>query len=139
MAVMAGNEAQVLAWGPQLIVSAVAVVFSLLALVSALFTWFTSRANKVRLVEDQVLSQLRAHQVKADHVDTRIAEWQVTVTDILAQVEEFFDRTVKERKRIAQHNAQAERNAGGGPVDIRTLPRAEQLKLVDQRFLDSGR
>jgi len=112
-----------------------------LALVSCGFTWATSRAKKVRLVEDQVLSQLRSYQARADQVDTRIGEWQVTITDLLNQVEDFFDRTVKERKRIVQQNTRAERTSEEvASIDqMAALPRSQQLQLVDEHFRKMGR
>jgi len=120
----------------------VAALLAVLALVSTVFTWFTSRAKKVRLVEDQVLSELRSYKARADGVDTRIGEWQVTVSDLLNQVEDFFERTVKERKRIVQQNAraeQAQQPAEQDAVDMALLPRAEQLQLVDEHFRKMGR
>ncbi len=125
----------------QLVLASVAALLSVLALVSCVFTWLTSRAKKVRLVEDQVLSQLRSYQARADRVDTRIAEWQVTVTDLLNQVEDFFDRTVKERKRIVQQNTRAERtNEEVASIDqMAALPRSQQLQLVDEHFRKMGR
>lgn len=126
----------------QLLVSSVAALLSVLALVSCVFTWMTSRAKKVRLVEDTLISELRSYKARADGVDTRIAEWQVTVTDLLNQVEDFFDRTVKERKRIVQQNAradQAQQPAEQDAIDMAGLPRAQQLQLVDEHFRKMGR
>jgi len=127
---------------PQLVISSLAAILSVVALVSSGFVWSVSRAKKVRLVEDQVISELRAHRARADQVDTKLGEWQVTITAILGEVEEFFDRTVKERKRIQQQNARAE--AGNGQqadataVDMSTLPRAQQLEMVDRIFASRG-
>lgn len=135
MADMPGSESQL--WIPALF-----LVCSGLQLGVLFFVWFASRAKKVRLLEDQVLSQLRSYQSRADQVDTRIGEWQVTVTDLLAQVEDFFERTVRERKRISQQNAQAKRGERDGDereIDISTLPRAQQLQLVDEHFRKMGR
>jgi len=88
-----------------------------------------------------VLSQLRSYQARADQVDTRIGEWQVTITDLLNQVEDFFDRTVKERKRIVQQNTRAERTTEEvGSIDqMAALPRSQQLQLVDEHFRRMGR
>jgi len=125
----------------QLLVSSVAALLSVLALVSCVFTWMTSRAKKVRLVEDTLISELRSYKARADGVDTRIAEWQVTVTDLLNQVEDFFDRTVKERKRLVQQNAraaQAAQPAEQAALDIAGLPRAQQLQPVDEPFRKMG-
>ena len=125
---MPGSEAHIM-------LAAGAALFAVLALVASAFTWWTSRAKTVRLVEDQVLSQLRAYAARADQVDTRIQEWQVTVADILGQVEEFFDRTVKERKRITQQNAMANRQPEGPEeVDMSQMTRAQQLEIVDAHF-----
>lgn len=124
--------------GAHSVVSGVAALLSVLALVSCVFTWITSRARKVRLVEDEIMSELRSYKARADKVDTRIGEWQVTVTDILNQVEDFFERTVRERKRITQQNKRAE-DPDVPPVDPSTLSREDQLRLVDERFLRTGR
>jgi len=125
---MPGSEAQIM-------VSFGAAVLGVFALLASGFTWWTSRAKTVRLVEDQVLSQLRAYAARADQVDTRIQEWQVTVADILGQVEEFFDRTVRERKRITQQNAMANRQPESPEdVDMSTMTRAQQLEMVDAHF-----
>jgi len=116
-------------------------VLSVLALIASGFTWAVSRAKKVRLVEDQVISELRAHRSRADQVETKLGEWQVTITAILAEVEEFFDRTVKERKRIQQQNARAERPNGPPDetaVDMSTLSRSQQLEMVDRIFARRG-
>jgi len=126
---------------PHLLISGAGALFGLLALAGACFTWFASRAKKVRLVEDQVLSELRAYKARADQVDQRIGEWQVTVSGLLDQVEDFFERTVKERKRIAQQNVRAERQEEEvASVDqMATLPRHDQLRLVDEHFRRMGR
>jgi len=124
----------------QYLVSSVAALLSVLALVSCIFTWSASRAKKVRLVEDALLSELRSYKARADSVDTRLGEWQVTVSDLLNQVEEFFDRTVKERKRIVQQNTRADQRENEQPeVDISAMPRAQQLQLVDEHFRKMGR
>ncbi len=125
----------------QLIVLSVSALFSVLALATCVVTWLTSRAKKVRLVEDACLAELRSYKARADAVDTRISEWQVTVTDLLNQVEDFFDRTVKERKRIVQQNAKAEKvTEEYASVDsMAALPRAQQLQIVDEHFRRMGR
>jgi len=132
---MVGTEAQ-------LLISSVAALLSVLALVSCVFTWMTSRAKKVRLVEDATLSELRSYKARADSVDTRIGEWQVTVTDLLNQVEDFFERTVKERKRIVQQNTRANQltdEAAASIDQMAALPRSQQLQLVDEHFRRMGR
>jgi len=125
----------------QLIVLSVSALFSVIALATCGVTWFTSRAKKVRLVEDACLAELRSYKARADAVDTRISVWQVTVTDLLNQVEDFFDRTVKERKRIVQQNAKAEKvTEEYASVDsMAALPRAQQLQIVDEHFRRMGR
>jgi len=128
---------------PQLLLSSLAFALAVLALIASAFTWAVSRAKKVRLVEDQVISELRAHRSRADQVETKLGEWQVTITAILAEVEEFFDRTVKERKRIQQQNARADQVANGAEpdataVDMSTLSRAQQLDVVDRIFASRG-
>jgi len=130
---MIGSEAQ-------LELALVAALLSVLALISSVFVWVTSRAKKVRQVEDQVLSELRAYKARAAQVDTQIGEWQVVVSGLLTQVEEFFERTVKERKRIVQQNAMANRGTDHAePRDMSTMTRAEQLEMVDQHFRRLGR
>lgn len=121
------------------------VLLSVLALGASGFTWFTSRAKRVRLHEDHVLEQLRLQQARSDQVETKLSEWSVTVTSILGEVEEFFERTVKERQRIAQQNARADQKdlrevPVGDPLDrdISGLPRAAQLELVDEHFRRRG-
>lgn len=125
---------------PQVVLSVLAVVLLLIAVGGNVFTWSTSRAKKVRLVEDQVLEELRLQRARAEQVETRLAEWQVTIQGILAEVEEFFERSVKERKRISQSNAMAARREEQeqAPVDIADLPRAEQLQVVDEAFRRRG-
>lgn len=120
-------------------------LLAFLAVLSSAFTWSTSRAKKVRLLEDQVLEQVRLQKARADQVDTKLAEWQVTIQSILGEVEDFFERTVKERQRIAQQNARAEQKETRAEVvdplagDISSLPRAQQLQLVDDHFRKQGR
>jgi len=88
------------------------------------------------------MEHVRLQKLRADQVDTKLGEWQVTITSILGEVEEFFERTVKERQRIAQQNKRAEQ-AQAPPVDplaqdIRNLPRAQQLQLVNEHFNKQG-
>jgi len=130
------TASDILASAPFVLASAV-VVFTIL---SCSFTWWTSRAKKVRILEDQLMEHVRLQKLRADQVDTKLGEWQVTITSILAEVEEFFERTVKERQRIAQQNARAElKEQKQEPVDplsmdIRSLPRHQQLQLVTEHF-----
>jgi len=126
---------------PQTLVSAFAALISMAALILAAFAWYGSAAKKVRLVEDQVLAELRSYKARADQVDDKIGQWQVTVTDLLNQVEDFFERTVRERKRIQQQNARAaavDQPPDQAAVDMSTLPRHEQLRLVDEHFRRMG-
>jgi len=126
---------------PHLVLSGIAGLLSLLALIACVATWFASRAKKVRSVEEQIFSQLHAFKARAEAVDTRIGEWQVTLSDLLDQVESFFERTVKERKRITQQNARAEQanNELSSLDQMAALPRSQQLQLVDEHFKRMGR
>jgi len=127
---------------PHILLSATACLLSLLALLGCVFTWFSSRAHKVRGLEDQIVSQIRTYAARADQVDHKLGEWQVTITGILGEVEEFFDRTVKERQRIQQQNRRAEQqtNEEVNSIDqMAALPRAAQLQLVDDHFRKLGR
>jgi len=126
---------------PQLVLSSLATVLAVAALIASGFTWSVSRAKKVRLLEDQVISELRSHRTRADQVETKLGEWQVTITAIAGEVEEFFQRTVKERKRITQQNArQEQQNAepDATAVDMSTLSRSQQLEVVDRIFASRG-
>jgi len=132
------TASELLASAPFLLATAV-VTFTI---ISCSFTWWASRAKKVRIVEDELMEHVRLQKLRADQVDTKLGEWQVTITSILGEVEEFFERTVKERQRIAQQNKRAEQ-AQAPPVDplaqdIRSLPRAQQIALVHEHFNKQG-
>jgi len=94
-------------------------------------TWFTSRAKKVRLLEDAILSAVRTQRERGDQVDVKLGEWQVTITSMLAEVEEFFERSVKERKRSQMAaNRAAEIGGNAGAPDMGSLTRSDQLAVV---------
>lgn len=96
---------------------------TLISLLASLGTWFASRAKKVRLLEDQVVSAVRAQRERADQMETKLAEWQTTMVSMLAQAEEFFDRSVKERKRanVAVARQDANTSIVGRPEQITQL------------------
>jgi len=81
----------------------------------------------VRLLEDQVVSAVRAQRERADQTEMKLGEWQVTMTSMLAEAEEFFERSVKERKRA--HVAVA-REAAGAVV----ATRADQIDQLRAHF-----
>jgi len=98
-------------------------------------TWFTSRAKKVRLLEDQVVSSVRAQRERADQVELKLQEWTVTITGILAEVEEFFERSVKERKRAGVAATRAEQaNQVGATQAFDTLSRSDQIDQLRSHF-----
>ncbi len=106
---------------------------TLISLLACLGTWSTSRAKKVRLLEDQVVSAVRAQRERADQMETKLAEWQTTMVSMLAQAEEFFDRSVKERKRAHVAVAREQAAAQGQPA-FETLGRNDQLESVRAFF-----
>ena len=102
----------------------VALVLSTSALVGSVFTWFASRAHKVRFLETEL-------RERSDRVEMKLAEWQTTLTSMLAEVEEFFERTVKERKRITRRT---DPELPTGPVPFDQLSREEQKEVVRLHF-----
>lgn len=125
------NISQMPGSDPQLWIVSVVILGTVLSLLGSVTTWFLSRAKKVRDLEDLVLGAVRSQEMK-------LAEWQTTITGILAQVEEFFERTVRERKRT-QLAANKLRDDGNGEprIDLdhmESLPRAMQLELVRKHF-----
>jgi len=119
---------------PHLLVFSMVGLSTLIALSACLGTWYTSRAKKVRLLEDQVVSAVRAQRERADQIEVKLAEWQVTMTSMLAEAEEFFSRSVKERKRanVAVAREQAAQNA----VPFEGMGRADQLAQLRAHFAD---
>jgi len=114
------------------------LIFSLLGLITlislsaSLGTWYTSRAKKVRLLEDQVVSAVRAQRERADQIEVKLAEWQVTMTSMLAEAEEFFSRSVKERKRANVAVAREQANAAAQPFE--GMGRADQIASLKAHF-----
>lgn len=120
---------------PHLLAAVTASALSLLAIGCSAFTWFTSRAQKVRAIEDQVLTIVRSYQVKVSQMETQLADWKVTIQSILSEVEDFFERTTKERKRIQAQNQRAEQmTQNNQPVDMSQLPRDAQMAEIRQHF-----
>jgi len=125
---MAGTE-------PHLLVFIVLGACTLMSLLASGATWHLSRAKKVRLMEDQVVSAVRAQRERADQIETKLGEWQVTITAMLAEAEEFFDRSVKERKRatVALSRQQAE-TQGQAPGDFSQMGRNDQMNALREHF-----
>jgi len=120
---------------PHLLVFSMVGLGTIISLAACLGTWHTSRAKKVRLLEDQVVSAVRAQRERADQVELKLQEWTVTITGILAEVEEFFERSVKERKRagVAASRAEQAQQMGGGQ-QFDSLSRSDQLTQLRQHF-----
>jgi len=114
---------------PQLLVFTYMGLNTLVLVIACGLTWYFSRAKKVRALEDAILDSVRVGRQRADQVDVKLGEWQVTITAMLAEVEEFFERSVKERKRsqMAAHRAA---EVGNGPHDLASLSRSDQISVV---------
>jgi len=108
---------------------------TLISVLACLATWHHSRAKKVRLLEDEVVSAVRGLRARADANDTKLGEWQVTITSMLAEVEEFFERSVKERKRatVAETRATAATQAGNSQ-GFELMSRADQIEALRGHF-----
>jgi len=124
---MSGTEAH-------LLIFCLLGVSTLITLSASLGTWYQSRAKKVRLLEDQVVSAVRAQRERADQIEVKLAEWQVTMTSMLAEAEEFFSRSVKERKRA--NVAVAREQAAQSAVPFDGMGRADQLAHLRAHFAD---
>ncbi len=119
---------------PHLLIFLVVGGSTLISLLASLGTWHTSRAKKVRLLEDQVVSAVRAQRERADQIEVKLAEWQVTMTSMLAEAEEFFERSVKERKRANVAAARGEAAAQMQPFD--GMGRTDQIASLRAHFAD---
>lgn len=121
---------------PQLIVLAVSLTLSLTALSGCVFTWYASRAKKIRVAEDQILEIVRAYQLRVGQMETQLAEWKAVIEGILEEVQEFFERTTRERKRIqtTQRRADEQGNQNDTPVDLSILPRDQALAAIRGAF-----
>jgi len=120
---MAGTDPHLLFW---LYMGANTLIWSLVSFL----TWNLSRAKKVRGLEDAILSSVRLQRERADQVDVKLGEWQVTITSMLAEVEEFFDRSVKERKRATVAASRMAEAPINGPPDLHSLSRSDQINVV---------
>ncbi len=123
---------------PQFLVFTYMGLNTLVTVIACGLTWHFSRAKKVRSLEDAILDTVRVGRERADQVDLKLGEWQVTIQSMLAEVEEFFDRSVKERKR-AQMAAHRATEAGNGPTDLASLSRGDQISVVRGVFNAEGR
>lgn len=121
---------------PQLIVSVVSVMLSLTAVFACVLTWYGSRAKKIRVAEDQILAIVRSYQLRVGQMETQLAEWKVIIEGILEEVQEFFERTTRERKRIqtTQRRAEEQDNQNDTPVDLSLLPREQAKAAVRAAF-----
>ncbi len=115
---------------PQVLIFAVVILGTVISLLASLTTWVLSRAKHMRALEDLVRGSISTQEL-------RLAEWQTTIKGILAEVEDFFDRSVKERKRavFAQTKLEAANTEPQLSLDSMShLSRADQLELVRQHF-----
>ncbi len=118
---------------PHLLVFSVVGLGTLISLLSAIGTWHLSRAKKVRLLEDQIVSASRAQRERVDAMETKLAEWHVTMQAVLAEAEEFFSRSVKERKRA--HVAVAREQAAAAPAQaFDGMSRSDQVDSLRAHF-----
>jgi len=117
---------------PHLLVFSILGLSTLTSLLASLLTWSTSRAKKVRLLEDQVVSAVRAQRERADQMETKMAEYQVTMQAVLAEAEEFFSRSVKERKRA--HVAVAREQAAQAGPGFDSMDRGSQIDQLRAHF-----
>jgi len=122
---MSGTEAH-------LLIFSVVGGCTLISLLASLGTWFTSRAKKVRQLEDQVVSAVRAQRERADQMEMKLGEWQVTMTSMLAEAEEFFSRSVKERKRAHVAVAREQQREQQAPFD--QMQRGDQIEQLRAHF-----
>ncbi len=121
---------------PQLIVFSISIVLGLSAGVGSILTYYASRAKKVRAVEDQIMGIVRSYQLRVGQIETQLAEWKVVMEGILAEVQEFFERTTRERKRTqTQIRRQEELTATNSPPDISVMPRDQQVAAVRSAFM----
>jgi len=132
-ATMAGTD-------PQLLIFSVMGLNTLILLLVCFGTWYTSRAKKVRTLEDAILSAVRTQRERADQVDVKLGEWGVTIQGMLAEVEEFFERSVKERKRSQMAANRAAEGAGNAGVpELGALSRSDQISVVRGVFASEQR
>jgi len=117
---------------PHFLIFCIVGVSTLVSLLGCTLTWHLSRAKKVRLLEDQVVSVSRAQRERVDAFETKLAEWHVVIQSVLAEAEEFFSRSVKERKRA--HVAVAREQAAAAPTDFTVLSRSDQIESLRAHF-----
>jgi len=117
---------------PHLLVFSIVGVGTLVSLLGSIVTWHLSRAKKVRQLEDEVVSVARAQRERVDGMETKLAEWHVTMQAVLAEAEEFFSRSVKERKRA--HVAVAREQAAAAPQNFEVLSRSDQIESLRAHF-----
>jgi len=117
---------------PHILIFSIVGGCTLISLLASLATWSTSRAKKVRLLEDQVVSAVRAQRERADQMEVKLGEWQVTMTSMLSEAEEFFSRSVKERKRA--HVAVAREQAAAQQQPFEAMGRDGQMEALRAHF-----
>jgi len=115
---------------PQALVFIIMGLNTLILFLVCFATWHTSRAKKVRALEDAILSTVRTQRERADQVDVKLGEWGVTIQGMLSEVEEFFERSVKERKRSQMAANRAEVAGNAGAPELGSLSRSDQLAVV---------
>jgi len=121
---------------PQLIVFSISIVLALSAGVGSILTYYASRAKKVRAVEDQIMGIVRSYQLRVGQIETQLAEWKVVMEGILGEVQEFFERTTRERKRTQTQIRRAEEVAANDTApDISVMPRDQQVAAVRSAFV----
>jgi len=115
---------------PQVVILAVVILGTVVSLLGSLTTWLLSRAKHMRAMEESVLRSLSTQEIK-------LAEWQASIKGMLAEVEDFFDRSVKERKRAVFAANKIEHDHETPQINLDNmagLSRAAQLELVRLHF-----
>jgi len=114
---------------------ALALVFSIGSLVWASITWNLSRAGKLRAFE-RVMADNSANSLKRlEAIETRMIEYRAAMDSLVDQADELHQRSVKERKRVAQAEVRAGQ-PGPGPASpfAPTNDRATMLAAVSAHF-----
>ena len=123
MSDMAGSD-------PQILIFAVVIFGTVISLLGCLTTWLLSRAKHMRALEELVSRSVSSQELK-------LLEWQATIKAVLVEAEEFYERSVKERKRAVFATNKAEAAAAEPQIGLDNmghLPRAMQLEMVRQHF-----
>ncbi len=104
--------------------------------VSAL-AWNLSRAGKIRSYENRLHEQLLNAATRIETIETRWTEERQHLELLEDEIRRGMEGTRKERQKLTTANQRAEQAAALGPngggaagADMATLPREEQLRLV---------